>query len=205
MPNLSLMSFMNILSKNTTQKMSAYGRYLTPGGFDYYSSLKENAHALTVGHESYDNCAGSIAEINDESRRKYCLEGLKALHKWRQKAAENIGGFFLAPASSCSSPNGFLTVKLEPEFGVIYKGNRLLVQIWTSNTSNLSTQAAGVGAYLLSSHLCQGEFANCKGAVLDLRKKGLFLYDALPPAIPIIVATEFAWADAFFKSQKKAA
>jgi hypothetical protein len=58
---------------------------------------------------------------------------------------------------------------------------------------------------LLETHLAAGEFADCKAGILDLRKRDLLVYDILPPNVEAMATSELAWADGFFKAQKKAA
>jgi hypothetical protein len=201
MPTISLTSFLKILTKGTPQKVREYSRYLTPGGYDFYWQLKEAAHALTVGGESYADCAKPM----EDSPRDvvHNLECLKSLSKWLDK--QKVTEFFSAPAGSCSSPAGFVTIKLEPEFGAVTNDQRRIVQLWNSKGNNLTRTAAGVGIYLLEKHLCVGDFADCKGGILDLRKRELFLADALPANIEAMVTSEFAWLDNFFKAHSKAA
>jgi hypothetical protein len=203
MPTISLTSFLKILTKGTPQKVQEYGKYLTPGGYDFYWRLKEAAHAYTVGGESYTDCVKGIEEINSDVERKHNSDGLKSLSKWINKHKPTE--FFAAPAGICSSPGGFVTIRLEPEFGAVMNGQRRAVQLWNSKGSNLTRTAAGVGIYLLQKHLCQGDFADCKGGILDLRRRELFVSDALPANVEAMVTTELAWLDGFFKVHKKAA
>jgi hypothetical protein len=203
MPTISLTSFLRILTKGTPQKVKEYGRYLTPGGYNFYWRLKEAAHCLTVGGDSFADCAKSVEEVSNEVERECNLKALKSLHKWISK--HKVTEFFDPPAGSCSSPGGCVTIKLEPEFGAVMNGQRRIVQLWNSKLANLNRNAAGVGIYLLQKHLCVGEFANCKSGILDLRKGELFLADALPSHIEAMVASEFAWLDGFFKSYSEAA
>jgi hypothetical protein len=203
MPSISLTSFLKILTKGTPQKVQEYSKYLSPGGYDFYWPLKEAAHALTAGGESYRDCAKSIEDIPREVERKHNLDGLKALYKWLQK--NGVTEFFVGPAGSCSSPGGHLTIKLEPEFGFVKNGQRRLAQLWNSKGANLTRTAAGVGIFLLESHLAVGEFADCKAGILDLRKRDLLVYDAVPRNVQAMVTSELAWVDSFFATQKKAA
>ena len=163
MPTISLTSFLKILAKGSPQKVQEYSKYLTPGGFDYYWPLKEAAHGLTVGGESFNDCEQPIQDISREFARKHNLDGLKSLHKWLQK--NGVTEFFAGPANTCSSPGGYLTIRLEPEFGFIKNGQRRLVQLWKSQSANLTKTAAGVGIYLLESHLAGGEFSDCKAGI----------------------------------------
>jgi hypothetical protein len=203
MPTISLMSFLRILTKGSPQKVKEYSKYLTPGGYNFYWRLKEAAHSLTVGRESFADCVKSIEEITNVVERKCNLGGLKTLNKWKDK--NKLTEFFDAPAGNCSSPGGFVTVKLEPEFGTVFNGQRRIVQIWNSKLTNLNRTAAGVGIYLLEKHLCVKSFASCKAGILDLRKGELLVADALPANIEAIVTSEFAWLDGFFQAQSKAA
>lgn len=203
MPTISLTSFMKILTKGTPQKVQEYSKYLTPGGYDFYWQLKEAARAFTVGGESFADCAKPIEESPRDVERKHNLDCLKALHKWRDKHKPE--SFFSAPAAAHSSPAGLVTIKLEPEFGVVLGGQHRIVQLWNAKGSNLTRTVAGVGIYLLQKNLCVGESAHCKAGILDLRKGELYVADALPANVEAMVASEFAWLDGFFKQYSKAA
>jgi hypothetical protein len=52
---------------------------------------------------------------------------------------------------------------------------------------------------------CVGDFSDCAPAILDLRKRELFVSDALPAFTGPTVASELAWADGFFAAAAKAA
>lgn len=203
MPSISLTSFLKILTKGTPQKVSEYKRYLTPGGYDFYWRLKVAAHRHTVGGEAFADCAKGIEESTNEVERKHNLAGLKSLRKYIDK--HKLTEFFEAPAGICSSPQGFVKIKLEPEFGSVVNGQRRIVQLWNCSGSNLTRTIAGVGIYLLQKELCQGEFSDCKPGILDLRKRQLYLAEALPASIEAMVTSELAWLDRFFKTYSKAA
>jgi hypothetical protein len=55
MPTASLNAFLKIVSKRSPQKATEYGRYLRPGGYDFYWMLKDAARALTVGGKTWRN------------------------------------------------------------------------------------------------------------------------------------------------------
>jgi hypothetical protein len=152
------------LTKGTPQKVQQYSRYLAPGGYDFYWQLKEAAHSLTVGGENYADCAKPIKESQRDVERKHNLDCLMPLSKWLDK--QKVTKFFDPPVGSCSSPAGFVTIKLEPEFGVIRNDQRRIVQLWNCKGSNLTRTAAGVGIYVLERYLCLGDFADCKGGFL---------------------------------------
>lgn len=203
MPSISLTSFLKILTKGTPQKVREYSRYLTPGGYDFYWRLKEAAHGQTVGGETFADCAKAIEECANEVERKHNLDGLKSLRKYLDK--HKLTEFFDAPAGSCLSPQGLVTIKLEPEFGAVVNGQPRIVQLWNCSGSNLTRTIAGVGIYFLQKHLCQGDFVHCRAGILDLRKRELYLADALPANIEAIATSELAWLDGFFKAYSKAA
>src|ERR1051325_3963509 len=122
MRSISLTAFLKILTKGSPQKVREYSRYLTPGGYDFYWQLKEAAHALTVGGESFQDCAKPIEDCTRPVERKHNLHVLESLNKWIKK--NELKEFFDAPANLCSSPGGFVTIKLEPEFGTVFNGQR---------------------------------------------------------------------------------
>jgi hypothetical protein len=202
MPNVSLSSFLKILSQGTPQKIREYGKYLTPGGYDFYWQLKDAAFALTVGGKTFDDCVQPINQIKRDVERKHNYEGLKNLRKW---ISGQSCSFFPAPQGSCSSPKGYLKVKLEPEFGLQEGDKRRLIYIWNCKGTELKPVIAGVGIYMMQKHLAAGDYSDCSCGLLDLRKRRLFVTDSLPPGIPAMVSSEFAWVDNFFEQVAKAA
>src|SRR5262245_18190018 len=120
MPNVSLNAFLKIISKNTPQKAAEYGRYLTPGGYDFYWRLKEAARERTVGGKTFTESAEIILESTRDVERKHNLSAFKKLDKWLHK--EGASEFFEAPVTACSSPANHIAIKLEPEFGYVSKG-----------------------------------------------------------------------------------
>lgn len=203
MPTLSLPAFLNIVSKGTPQKATSYGRYLSPGnGYDFYWRLKDAAEALTVKGQPFDLCIQPLNAIKREAERKHNVEGLRSLQKILAKLDAT---YFASPEGRCSSPGNHLTVKLRPEFGLVKDGKRQLVQLWPSQAPGLTQTTAAIGIYLLKQHLAVGEYADCSCSILDLRRKRSYVADAIPPGVPAMVASEFAWADSFFGQQAKAA
>jgi hypothetical protein len=79
-PQIGLTTFLKLLSKGTPQKAAEYGKYLTPGGYDFYRTLKEAATAHTVGGVSLEDCA---AIIKKNARRapeiEHNIAGITAL------------------------------------------------------------------------------------------------------------------------------
>jgi hypothetical protein len=203
MPTVSLNAFLKILSKASPQKTQEYGRYLTPGGYDFYWMLKEAARARTVGKQSFAECSQPILKIDRTVEKKHNLAALKSLDKWL--VDEKAAGFFEVPLVSVKSPGGFLTVKLEPTFGYTLNGKRRLVHTWASQTASLSKHALGCGLYLLKQNVCAGEFSDCTPTILDLGKRHLAIAEAFHPMVGAMAASELAWADGFFNSAAKAA
>jgi hypothetical protein len=202
MPNVSLSSFMKILSQGAPQKIREYGKYLTPGGYDFYWRLKDAAYALTVGGQPFDKCLQSINQIKSDVERRHNHQGFEALNKWVSGQGYS---FFAPPKGSCSSPKGYLTVKLEPEFGMESGGHRRIVHIWNCKGTDLKQMTAGVGIYLMQKYLAVGAYGDCSCAILDLRKGRMFLAVKISTQIPLIVSSEFAWVDNFFTQLEEAA
>lgn len=203
MPTVSLNAFLKILSKSSPQKATEYERYLSPGGYDFYWMLKDAAHALTVGGKDLAECSKAILKIDRAVEKKHNLSALNSLDKWLKK--HSVTDFFGCPTGTCSSPGGHLKIKLEPAFGCIREEQRLILHAWNSQSVSLPKNVAGCGLYLMQQHLCVEEFAKCVPAILDLRKRELFIARAVPPMIEAMVASELAWADGFFNAFANAA
>lgn len=203
MPNIALTSFMKILSCSALQKSREYRKYLSPGGYDFYWHLKDAAADLTILGKSFDECLEQIIQIKREVERTHNLHGLNSLRKWL--ADKKHCSFFSPPRGVCSSPKGHLTVKLEPEFGFEELGKTHLVQLWNCKGTELKPNVAAVGIYLLRQHLISDGFSETNCIILDLRKGKAFSGLAIPPNIPAVIASEFAWVDSFFEHASKAA
>ncbi|HEX5106529.1 MAG TPA: hypothetical protein VFV87_22070, partial [Pirellulaceae bacterium] len=163
MPTISLTTFMKLCSKTPSSKATAYSKYLTPGGYDFYQRLKVEANAATVLGKSHSDCEEALASIANESERKHNLAGFKALVKW---LITESGKFFAPPTALCESPKGFIKVRLKPEFGIETAVGRRLVTLWNTKKPELTSSIAGVGIYLMNQHLLKGDFEDCKSAVL---------------------------------------
>jgi hypothetical protein len=206
MPTVALTTFLKLSDKAPAAKATAYGKYLEPGGYDFYWRLKAMARALTVKGKPYLECEKILQGIKDETKRKHNLSGLKSLAQWLEK--EKDTKFFAPPAALCVTPKGYLTIRLAPEFGVEGKGGRRLVTLWNIKAPAMTQNIAAAGIYLKQQYLQTEQFADCSFAILDLRKATMFVADAIPVGLAATVAKEFAWVDSFFeqaigKSEKK--
>lgn len=200
MRTMSLPAFLKILTKGTPQKVQEYGRYLTPGGYDFYMQLKQAAYGITVGGEPPADWYKIIEDIPRDAERKYNLEGAKNLGQWITK--NKPVGYFDAPTKLVPTPGKHLSVKLEPEFGAVIGGMRFLVQIWYAKETKLSKTAISIGNWLLEKHLCEGEFKGCRTAILDLRRRQIMQPEFDPLAMDLMIKSEFAWIDKFFQAYK---
>ena len=83
MPTISLMSFLKILTKGTPQKVQEYGKYLKPGGYQFYWMLKDSAQAMTISGVSYADALKPIQKIVGRDVERQCnMAALKALSAW---------------------------------------------------------------------------------------------------------------------------
>src|ERR1700712_4462017 len=98
MPNVSLNAFLKILSKSSPQKATEYGRYLTPGGYDFYWMLKEAVRARTVGGKDLAECSQAILKIDRQVEKKHNLGALTSFDKWLTK--QGPVDFFECPVGS---------------------------------------------------------------------------------------------------------
>jgi hypothetical protein len=202
MPVVSLGAFLKIVTKTTPQKASLYGRYLMPGnGYaGFYKPLHDAAYSLTVGGANFDEIKQAIENLPREAERKHNVAAVMNLNRWIKKFKPT--DFFDAPRGIVKSPGGHLAVRLEPEFGAVLSGTPRLLQVWYAKDLNLSKTAIGVGERLIEKHLCVGKFSSCKAGILDLRRKEVLDHSSDDQAMDILIAGEFAWADAFFQTKK---
>jgi hypothetical protein len=134
--------------------------------------------------------------------RTHNVKGLISLQKWLSSKEYK---FFQPPHGSCSSPKGYLTIKLEPEFGFEENSKRYILQVWNCKGTELNQSIAGIGIHLLREHLAIDQFNDCNPVILDLRKLRMFYNPAVRHDIAALVSREFAWVDSFFERHAKAA
>lgn len=200
MPTISLNAFMKNWEKRPPAKATAYSKYLTPGGYDFYWRLTAEAAALTLDAKPYSACEAVLLGIKRECEREHNLAGLKQLSKW---LGTQMGELFEPPEAQCMSPKGHLAIRLKPIFGIEVESGRRLIHLWNTAKPEMTTRTASVGLYLMKEHLVNGEFADCNCAILDLRKNHLFIAEALPTNVAEDVARELAWIDWFFEQAKE--
>lgn len=201
MPTIALPTFLKILGMSSPQKVTAYGRYLKPGGYNFYHSLYDRAYAHTVGGDSFEECIESIQAIPQETERKYNVEAFKRLGKWTTKSGAT--SFFGPPNATVASPKGHLSVKLQPAFGCVINGERWLLQLWYAKDATLSKSAVSLGKRMMEKSLAVGDFADCRVGILDLRKREVLSPQADPIAMDLLLDSEFGWIDSFFEGQKE--
>lgn len=200
MHTVGMTAFLKILTKGSPQKVKEYGKYLTPGGFDFYHPLKQAAFSATVGGEDMEAVLASVQQISGEVQRRYNTLAVKALGVWIKKFKPEQ--YFVLPATTVSTPLGYMSVKLEPEIGAVVSGERRLIHIWYSKDLSLSRTAVTVGNRLIQKNLCVGQFGDCKAAILDLRKKQLLTIEGNELVMDLMISGEFVWIDNFFKAHE---
>lgn len=201
MPTIGLAAFLKLYSMDRVQKERGYKKYLDKkGGYDFYWTLKNAAAAMTYGKKTRAEAERVLKSITRPAEIEHNKSGLKALADWLDRR-DLI--FFVPPTAMVKSPRGFLTIKLAPEFGAISGTRRRLVTLWNTAKPDLTTQAAGVGIHLIQSYLCVGEHIDCKGMVLDLRRRLPYVSDEVPDRIKAALAAELNWVDNYFETRAK--
>jgi hypothetical protein len=203
MQTVSLDTFLRILTKGSPQKVQEFNKILTSSGYPFYLPLKDGAHAVTIGKEPLPQRLNAVIKVTSGIRQEYNVRALKALGSWQKKNKPE--SFFQAPGGAVTTPGGYLTVKLKPEFGAVLNGTRFLVHIWYSKDTSLSKTAVTLGNHLIQKHLCVGDFADCTAGILDLRKKELLDIQGNDQVMDLLISSEFAWIDNFFFAREAAA
>ncbi len=201
MPTVGLSAFLKLYSLDVKHKEREYKKYATKkGGYDFYWTLKDAAARLTFGKKPIPEAEAVFKSIQRASEIAHNKSGFVSLADWLSK---DRYAFFPPPSTKFQSPKGFLTIKLEPEFGLLGRGGRRLVSLWNTMKPELTPQAAGVGIHLIESYLCIGECVDCKGMVLDLRKSRPYVTDAIPEQVKTALAKELNWVDNYFETLPK--
>jgi hypothetical protein len=203
MQTTSLDTFLRILTKGSPQKVQEFNKILTSPGYPYYQPLKDGAYAVTVGNEPLQQRLNAVIKVTSGVRQEYNVKALKGLGGWLKKSKPQ--SFFQPPAGTVTTPGGYLTVKLKPEFGTVLNGSRFLVHVWYSKDTSLSKTTVTLGNHLIQKNLCVGDFTNCTACILDLRRKELLDVKGDDQVMDLLISSEFAWIDNFFAAREAAA
>jgi hypothetical protein len=134
MTAILLPTFLKYLLQPTPEKARDFRRYNRPGGYDFYHSLKKAAHSMTVHGKSLEHASLRVLAMSSDSERTHNIEALQRLNEWLKKRR---GEFFEPPKGLCRSPNNVLRVRLHPEFGLIYKNQRMVIALGTLRNQSL--------------------------------------------------------------------
>jgi hypothetical protein len=192
MPVIAFTTFLKCLASSTQEKLRQYALYDQPGGYDFYTQLKRNASAVSSGSKRWDSAQAAIDSIAGDAERKHNRSAMTALRHWVERRNATL---FDPPEGLARSPNRGLTVRLNPELGVEFKGSRHVVALWATKKPPLSTRVAGVGVKLLQDALAHGEFADCQFNVLDLRANRIYGSKAIGKDTARLLALEFKIAE----------
>jgi hypothetical protein len=196
MPQIALTTFLKLWSHGPTRKESEYRKYLAPGGYDYYWSMKEGAKILTNGGE-LEQALSVVDGLTRESERENNAYGIKTL---AELLAQLKGKCFEAPRGSLSSPLGHLTIKVEPEFGIeLEKTRRRLVILWNSKTPEMTTALSAVGLCLMFDAVALNDFRDCSASIYDLRQRHWFIAAATTATMRNAIRRELDWVDRLFE------
>lgn len=195
MPKTALTTFLRVWNLEPGRKESQYRQFLSPGGYDFYWSLKAGTETLTNGGDLAT--ALSVTDgLSREPERKHNRYGIKTV---AELLAGVEGKCFKAPRGSVSSPLGHLTIKIEPELGIELDGRRRLVTLWNPLTPEMTTALAAVGFSLMFDALVHDEFKDCSCAIYDLRQKRWHMADAPSATMRSAVRRELDWVDSLFE------
>ena len=198
MPQVALTTFLKLWSHRPGRKESEYRKYLSPGGYDYYWSMKAGVDVLTNGGD-LGKALSLLEGLSRESERENNAHGIKTLAELLADH-EGKGQCFKAPHGSISSPLGHLTIKIEPEFGIEVEGSRRrLVALWNTKTPEMTTALAAVGFCLMFDAVVGDEFKDCSCSIYDLRQKRWLVADATTATMRAAIRRELDWVDRLFE------
>ncbi len=174
MHKTALTTFLRLWTLKPSQKESQYRNYLSPGGYDFYWSMKTGTKVLVNGGDLAT--ALSVTDgLSREAERKHNQYGIKTV---AELLAGLKGECFEPPRDLVTSPLGHLTIKIELEFGIELDGKRRLVTLWNPLSPEMTTALAAVGFSLMFDALVRDEFKDCSCAIYDLRQKRWHMADS---------------------------
>jgi hypothetical protein len=97
------------------------------------------------------------------------------------------------------SPNNSFSVIIRPAAIVISSGKPQLPMLWSTKTPPLNPRMAAIGLELMNRGFGLPE-GGAEYAIVDLWRGGTFFSEKVSKAVGPIIAGEFAFGDAFFKS-----
>ncbi len=196
MPRIALTTFLKLWSHNPQRKEAEYRKYLTPGGYDYYWSMKAGVELLTNGSGDLEKALDVPNGLSRASERENNAYGIRTCAELLAAHKEQC---FKAPGTSLSSPLKHLAIKIEPEFGIKFEGRRRLVTVWNTKKPEMTRSLAAVGLSLMFDTLVRDEFEDCNCAIYDLRQKRWLIADATTTATSIAIRQELDWVDWLFE------
>ncbi len=203
MHRIQFNTFLKLLSQPTHEKTRSYRRYEEPGGHDYYHPFKRAARKMTSGGKALEDVLRIADRVGPPWQREDNAAMTQELDLWLKKEKSN--GFFTPPEGHFKSPNGVLSVILNPEVGRILKGRRQLIAVWTTKGVKLSQTAAGVGVHMMETKLkSRRDFKDCDCYVLDLLAPRLYGHGSVPNNPESYLAAEFAVAEMLLKQDDAA-
>lgn len=193
MVRVALTTFLKCMLLPTTEKARQYGRYSSPGGYDFYKSLKRGAASVTHGGKLAQDVRDNISLLKNITERDHNLLGFDRLQDWLKKSS---GEYFSPDHATVSSPDGRLVIRIEPEIGQKISGSERIISIWNTQKPKISPTVAGIGVYLMSKSLAKKSQTDTQFCILDVRSGKLFGMENIPNDAELLSRTELAIADA---------
>jgi hypothetical protein len=195
-PRMALTTFLKLVMLPTNDKFQQLSKYETPGGYDFYWSMKKAVSGIIEGKIDIEKAKETLDKLTNATERSHNLSGLKSAVKWLDK---NPGTYFKPPSFDMKSPAGRFTIRLEPEIGHETPSGRKVIALWNTKVPELRKNTAGVGVALLTRELATGKFADCSFYILNLRTKKLWGPECIPNNAPHILGADIATIDALLK------
>ena len=178
MPELSLTSFVDIVSASGTSKLAKvrnikYRSPYTPAS-DFYRLFREfliDIHHHARQKSDLDDILGTVSDKKKLANYPSLIEGYK---KWWGR--KNIKWF--QPLNSSWSAHG-VDIRVNPELGLNINGVNYLIKLYMK-TESISKSRVNIITHLMEESLSTFSTNKCLMTVLDVRNGHLFI-----PTVPI--------------------
>ena len=149
----SLRTFLANISLDTVECVAKYKGYNTgKKGHKYFWSSQKGIRDMVIDNAPYDLAVGYCGSIKKTDERITNQKAIKSFHDWLLK---NPRSGFLPPTATISAPQGELEVRINPDVGLLKGSKREVVLCWAYPKLALTQRVAGLGVWLMKTHLSE--------------------------------------------------
>lgn len=146
-------------------------KYLTPGGYDFYRTLKRATASVCLDKITLDEARADLQQIKHSIEKKHNVAAFEKFVLWLSGAERT---FLPPPKEVYPFGSGGLSIRIRPEIRFMQEGEDWALHIWNTLKPELTPDIYGLGAFLMqralkSPSLRVGIFNLRDGKIYDYR------------------------------------